>query len=143
MGSTAIRNTGITNPGNVSFGCGTYQPDNYSLYNNYTGDPLVSAEIKLNGHNRFSSQTAKYFSFVQSYESGMCTPSVGVYMYSFALNPNEHQPSGTCNFSKLDTTSLDIILNDSIGESTISIFAVNYNILRIMGGLANIAYVNN
>ena len=142
LGATGTRNTGETNPGNAAYDVVTYQPDNFALYNDYTGDPMVSAEIKLNGHNRFSSQTARYFTFVQGYEAGYCTPSIGAYMYSFSLNPDKHQPSGTCNFSKLDTATINMILNDNITNSIISVYAVNYNILRIMEGMGALAYAS-
>ena len=61
-----------------------------------------------------------------------------IYVYSFAINPEEHQPSGTCNFSKLD--SAKIILSSSSQIS--NIYAVNYNVLRIMSGMGGLAYAN-
>ena len=140
LGGTGTRNTGITNPGHVVFDVVIQQPDNFSLYTNYTGQPMVSTELKLNGHNRFSSQNANYFTYVQSYETGKCSPKDGLYMYSFALNPDDHQPSGTCNFSKLDTAVLNLVLNNSITDSIISLYAVNYNVLKIEGGRGFITY---
>ena len=142
LGASAIRNTGSTNPGNVAFDVLAYQPDNFALYNDYTGDPIVSAELKLNGHDRFSSQPAKYFTFVQSYEIGKCTPSIGSYMYSFSLYPDKHQPSGTCNFSRIDTTTLELQLNENISDSKVRLYAINYNILKISNGIGIISYAN-
>ena len=62
-----------------------------------------------------------------------------VNVYSFALKPEEHQPSGTCNFSRIDTAYL---VTDSALESTDNIYAVNYNVLRIMSGMGGLAYSN-
>ena len=60
-------------------------------------------------------------------------------VYSFALKPEEHQPSGTCNFSRIDTAILDLKgISGSAGE----IYAVNYNVLRIMSGMGGLAYSN-
>ena len=60
-------------------------------------------------------------------------------VYSFALKPEEHQPSGTCNFSRIDSAQL--IFNTANGES-FNIYAVNYNVLRIMSGMGGLAYSN-
>jgi hypothetical protein len=70
-------------------------------------------------------------------------------MYSFALRPEEHQPSGTCNFSRIDTATIVITID---GAQTISpdtdqtwdvrVYGVNYNILRIMSGMGGLAYSN-
>ena len=63
-------------------------------------------------------------------------------MYSFALNPEEHQPSGTCNFSRLDNAHLSFDqLNDKENHN-INIYALNYNVLRIMSGMGGLAYSN-
>tara|TARA_B100000902_G_scaffold393316_1_gene447321 strand:- start:811 stop:2733 length:1923 start_codon:yes stop_codon:yes gene_type:complete len=65
-----------------------------------------------------------------------------IYCYSFALKPEEHQPSGTCNFSRIDSSQL--IFDDNPGDSstTLKVFAINYNILRIMSGMGGLAYSN-
>ena len=76
----------------------------------------------------------------------------GAYMYSFALRPEEHQPSGTCNFSRIDTATIVMNLSGSVtiddgGDGSdnnwnVRVYAVNYNILRIMSGMAGLAYSN-
>jgi hypothetical protein len=142
LGATAVRNTGIINPGNVAFDIVMYQLDNYALYNDFTGDPMKTATIKLNGQDRFSIQNSKYFTYVQDYEIGKSTPKQGLYMYSFALFPYEHQPSGTCNFTKLDTGTLNYTLADNIPESIITAYTINYNVLKIMGGMGSLSYAN-
>ena len=62
-------------------------------------------------------------------------------LYSFALKPEEHQPSGTCNFSRLDNAKLSVSTGNGLSSSD-NIYAVNYNILRIMSGMAGLAYSN-
>jgi hypothetical protein len=75
--------------------------------------------------------------------------NLGLYMYSFALRPEEHQPSGTCNFSRIDTATIVMNINGAVDmdESQdktydVRVYAVNYNILRIMSGMAGLAYSN-
>ena len=63
-----------------------------------------------------------------------------VYVYSFALEPEKHQPSGTCNFSKLENCSLEFTDAVLTNPKTISVYAINYNILVINGGYAKLAY---
>ena len=142
LGSTATRNTGTTNPGNVAFDVAMYQSMNFSLYNNYTGQPMQSCVLKLNDQPRFTEQNANYFTYVQNYETGKSTPKDGLYLYSFALFPFEHQPSGTCNFSKLDNAVLTLTFPTSLPRSTIIAYAINYNVLKIMEGVGNISYTN-
>ena len=108
----------------------------------FAGAQSETVLLKLNGHDRFSAREARYFSKVQVYqhhtaEGGFVDMSVGV--YSFALKPEEHQPSGTCNFSRIDNAQLTF----SAGfETAGSIYAVNYNVLRIMSGMGGLAYSN-
>jgi hypothetical protein len=80
------------------------------------------------------------------------TTSPGINVYSFAVKPEAHQPSGTCNFSRIDSAKLTLKLNsvksladDTADNSTtgvVKIFAVNYNILRVMSGMGGLAYSN-
>jgi hypothetical protein len=63
-----------------------------------------------------------------------------VYTYSFALSPEEHQPSGTCNFSRIDNAVLQLTTIARAG--VLKVFAVNYNVLRIMSGMGGLAYSN-
>ena len=98
------------------------------------------AQLQLNGHDRMSKQTGKYFQNVQVSAHHTSTPSnAGVNVYSFALNPEEHQPSGTCNFSRIDNAQLNINLNTA---GDVHIFATSYNVLRIMSGMGGLAYSN-
>ena len=59
-------------------------------------------------------------------------------VYSFALKPEEHQPSGTCNFSRIDTAHLEF----SSAVTVQNVYAVNYNVLRVMSGMGGLAYSN-
>ena len=61
-----------------------------------------------------------------------------IFVYSFALKPEEHQPSGTCNFSRIDNAQLSC--SAATVTSSINIYAVNYNVLRIMSGMGGLAY---
>ena len=63
-------------------------------------------------------------------------------MYSFALNPEENQPSGTCNFSRIDNATLELSLEDNLDATKVSVYALNYNVLRIMSGMGGLAYSN-
>jgi hypothetical protein len=120
--------------------------------------------LQINGQDRLDRRYGDYFSRVQPYQHHTGSllfgsqrgdiSSGGVYMYSFALRPEEHQPSGTCNFSRIDTAT--IVMNmASLGSSTVRnpglgdgqnwnvrVYAVNYNVLRVMSGMGGLAYSN-
>ena len=126
---------------------------------------LVRAKLQLNGHDRAAEQLGSYYRWVQPYESGLGhskmlhvhdgtaartwvdVNSAGadannanyVYLYSFALKPGEHQPSGTCNFSRIDNAVFQMT---HTGGATVSVHAVNYNVLRVMSGMGGLAYSN-
>jgi len=99
------------------------------------------AVLKLNGQDRFSERSGNYFNLVQPYQHHTGIPYNGINSYSFALRPEEHQPSGTCNFSRLDNATLHIKV-DSAAARTVRAYAVNYNVLRIMSGMGGLAYSN-
>ena len=105
--------------------------------------PIASALLQLNGHDRFSVQNEKFFSKLQPFTHHTASPSNGVNVYSFALNPEEHQPSGTCNFSRIDNATLTITNGTTTTENgSVFIYGVNYNVLRIMSGMGGVAYSN-
>ena len=132
--------------------------------NGFTDDGCLDQEVatsgatyqlKLNGHDRFAARDYKYFTRTQIWEhhSGAgglkCTGNGNAHtgdfgdsiaVYSFALKPEEHQPSGTCNFSRIDNAQLAISSGATSHANTI--FAVNYNVLRIMSGMGGLAYSN-
>lgn len=102
-------------------------------------NPVSLAKLQLNGHDRFSERDGRYFNLVQPYQHHENVPSAGINVYSFGLKPEEHQPSGTCNMSRIDNATLNLTLTAktvaSSATAKIRVYAVNYNVLRIMSGL--------
>tara|TARA_A100001015_G_scaffold272677_1_gene327458 strand:- start:678 stop:1991 length:1314 start_codon:yes stop_codon:yes gene_type:complete len=113
------------------------------ISNQISYEGFKKATIKLNGHTRFKDRNASYFRLCQPEQAGHKIPTKHIYVYSFALNPEEHQPSGTCNFSRLDNAHLSFDnVNDTNNKYFINIYAVSYNVLRIMSGMGGLAYSN-
>ena len=115
-----------------------YSSDNINTnlgYNTY--DPFSTMKLIFNGLDRFSKRDALYFRQVQPIQYHSAVPSKQVYLYSFSLKPEQHQPTGTCNFSRLDTAKL---IFSGVAKSELLLFATNYNILRISGGMGGLAY---
>ena len=120
--------------------------DNLLDFNN----TFTNGKLQLNGHDRFSERRAAYFLNVQNYKHHTRVPRYSaatggayeqkIYTYSFALQPEEHQPSGTCNFSRIDNAVLTLTAVTETGVC--KVFAVNYNVLRIMSGMGGLAYSN-
>jgi hypothetical protein len=96
-------------------------------------------KLQLNGHDRFAARNASYFRTVQPLQAGHKVPTKHIYNYSFALKPEEHQPSGTCNFSRIDTAKM---IFSAVATGTLTCYAINYNVLRIMSGMGGLAYSN-
>jgi hypothetical protein len=109
-------------------------------------NPVVTAKLQLNGQDRFSEREGSYFDVVQPFQHHTRHPSTGINVYSFALRPEEHQPSGTCNFSRIDNAVLQLVLSSGTVSGTatakVRVYAVNYNVLRVMSGMAGVAYSN-
>jgi hypothetical protein len=132
---------------NASGGGASNNWTNYTLSvcenGNTDSNVLVSGNIQLNGQDRFFTRYADYFSLVQPYQhhENVPTQTPGINVYSFALKPEEHQPSGSLNFSRIDTAYLNMTLK-SAAKGRCKIFAVNYNVLRIMSGMGGLAYSN-
>ena len=105
------------------------------------------ATLRLNNTLRFKERAGKYFDRVQVYQHHTGVGRNGLYVYSFALNPEKHQPSGSCNFSRIDSAILEMT-NSSSGitttnsQSSVHVYAHNYNVLRIMSGMGGLAYSN-
>ena len=138
-----------------------YQWDNFGNQLNGAENSTNQALLQLNGQDRFSQREGTYFNYCQPWQHFSNTPQDGVNVYSFALNPEEHQPSGTCNFSRIDNATLSITfgrvsaitgltessyltnyLNSGSSTSNFNVWAVNYNVLRVMSGMAGLAYSN-
>jgi hypothetical protein len=109
-------------------------------------NPVVTAKLQLNGQDRFSEREGTYFDLVQPYQHHTRTPDTGINVYSFALRPEEHQPSGSCNFSRIDNATLQLVLSNATVEGTktakVRVYATNYNVLRVMSGMGGLAYSN-
>ena len=106
-------------------------------------NPVVTAKLQLNGQDRFSEREGTYFDIVQPFQHHSRHPDTGINVYSFALRPEEHQPSGTCNFSRIDNAVLQLVLSSPTVSGTatakVRVYAVNYNVLRVMSGMAGVA----
>jgi hypothetical protein len=109
-------------------------------------NPVVTAKLQLNGQDRFSEREGSYFDVVQPYQHHTRAPDTGICVYSFALRPEEHQPSGSCNFSRIDNAVLQLVISSPAVTGTatakVRVYAVNYNVLRVMSGMAGVAYSN-
>lgn len=127
--------------------------DNYGLLIDGSLNPVTSVEIQLNGQYRQSKRSGFWHDTIEQYMHHTRTPARdGLNMYSFALFPEDHQPSGTCNFSRIDTANLNLwfiefcnnkycdVFQDC--DNKVLIFAINYNVLRIMSGMGGLAYSN-
>lgn len=109
-------------------------------------NPVVTAKLQINGQDRFTEREGSYFDTLQPFQHHTRAPDTGINVYSFSLRPEEWQPSGTCNFSRIDNATLQLVLSASTVAGTqtakVRVYAVNYNILRVMSGMAGIAYSN-
>jgi hypothetical protein len=125
-------------------------------------NPFKSCLLQLNGNDRFAERNGSYFNFVQAYQHHTNIPiNKGINVYSFALKPEEHQPSGTLNMSRIDTAVLSVEVDNYWSKKLtqaaaadrddvearsdydgICIYAVNYNVLRILSGMGGLAYSN-
>ena len=104
--------------------------------------PMSEFKLILNGQDRFKAQKGKYFNQVQPFNHHTGSPYPGVYAYSFALKPEEHQPTGTCNFSRIDNAQVAVTMGAANGATTMHMFATNYNVLRIQSGMGGLAFSN-
>ena len=109
-------------------------------------NPVVTAKLQLNGQDRFSEREGTYFDLVQPYQHHTRNPDTGINVFSFALRPEEHQPSGTCNFSRIDNATLQLVVSAAaiggVQTAKVRVYATNYNVLRIMSGMGGLAYSN-
>ena len=103
---------------------------------------VSGAKLQLNGQDRFALRSGRYFNLVQPYQSHTNIPeSPGINVYSFALKPEEHNPSGSANFSRIDNATLTLNMA-STAACKVRVYAINYNVLRIMSGMGGLAYSN-
>ena len=106
-------------------------------------NPVSSAKLVLNGNDRFSQRNGSYFNLIQPFQHHENVPSnAGINVYSFALKPEDHQPSGTLNMSRIDTAVLNLTMDASVLNGQLFVYATNYNVLRILSGMGGLAYSN-
>jgi len=125
---------------------------NYGLLIDGSINPITEVQLQLNGQDRQSKRNGFWYDTVVPYENFPNTPRDGLNVFSFALNPADHQPSCTCNFSRIDTAQLNLwfaeLANNKYADvfadsdNKVYIYAVNYNVLRIMSGMGGLAYSN-
>jgi hypothetical protein len=130
-------------------------PYNYGTRLDGAGNIVYTGNIVLNGHDRFNVREGLYFNCVQPWQHHTRTPADGINVYSFALHPEQHQPTGTANMSRIDSTKLNYKTQDPLRynisalatlnyttETVLNVFACNYNVLRVMSGMGGLAYSN-
>ena len=144
---TPFNNQGASISGSYVSDAGTFVLAETALDMHCWGEnPVVTAKLQLNGQDRFSEREGSYFDVVQPYQHHTRNPDTGINIYSFALRPEEHQPSGSCNFSRIDNAVLQLVLSSGTVAGTatakVRVYAVNYNVLRVMSGMAGVAYSN-
>ena len=123
--------------------------------------PIASAKLMLNGHDRADLRVGAYYNKVVPYQANKANPDAGIYFMSFALSPTQHAPSGSLNLSRIDSavlaltfkaasaagsatnianvTTENITITGATNLSALRVFAVNYNVLRIMSGMGGLA----
>ena len=164
--STSVANVNVSVSASPAAGCSAFLPHEVGcphLFSNTSGvanvfwveegtrvigatgyevGPLKDFKLVLNGQDRFKEQLGKYFNQYQPYVYHTGVPYPGIYAYSFALQPEEHQPTGTCNFSRIDNAQVALNLKAEGNNTLQKMFAVNYNILRIQSGMGGLAFSN-
>lgn len=125
---------------------------NYGNFVNGSDNPIISSQLKLNGQDRFSKRDSSFFNYIQFINYFKSIPSDGLNIYSFNLNPSELQPSGACNFSRIDNTILELtfgknntddkgdFFKNNFKNGNIRVYSTNYNILEISDMRASISY---
>lgn len=127
-----------------------WQHHNYGLLIDGTVNPVTEVQLQLNGQDRQSKRSGFWHDTVVPWTYFTNVPRDGLNVFSFALNPEEHQPSGTCNFSRIDTAQLNLWFGEFANsrccdvfcdtDNKVLIFAVNYNVLRVMSGMGGLSY---
>jgi len=148
--ASIIQSNTYGNIGSIYYDVLLHDFNNYGLYLDGSGHIIDKLTLTINNHKRLDNLEAIYFNHLQPYKYFNSSPKNGIYIYSFALKPLEFQPSGSCNFSKIDNINLSLTFNnkidnnlipyDFINTSMINIFGLYYNIIKIKGGFGNIGF---
>lgn len=130
------------------------QWNNFGTRHDKTGYTMKTAVLRINTYDRTdANHDIKYFNYVQAYLYFNNSPTDGFNVYSFSIKPMEHQPSGSLNLSRIDDFSILMVFTDEFVEligmnntdgiqtgAYMGAYTVSYNILRIMGGMAGMAF---
>jgi hypothetical protein len=122
----------------------------YNTWANFTATnpenplaPIMStAKLLWNGLERIEEKPSAYFNLIQPYQHHTASPREGVYCYSFALYPEKHQPSGTFNASMVNKIQMYVTTTNASVEYDVVVFALYYNIFRLMGGRGELVFAN-
>jgi len=132
-------------PPDTNIASTAYEWTNYTNATGYAGAHTLAStrdiKLQLNGHERFAPREDGYFGLVEPMKRHTSVPNTGIYSYSFALRPEEHQPSGSLNMSRIDKADLTLKF-DSASARTVRVYGVNYNVLRITSGMGGLAYAS-
>jgi hypothetical protein len=122
--------------------CQSLNNNHFNYSGKYGRDPVVGVNLRLNNLPRFSCREGRYFRLVQPYQFHTLIPQAYVYCYSFGLHPEEAQPSGSCNFSRIDNVEMILDLQHALQSEDVEVlvFGRNWNIFRYREGLAGIAF---
>lgn len=126
--------------------CQELQNNHFNYSGKYNLDPVKYVSLRFNNLPRFSGKDGKYFRLVQTYQHHSLIPDAYVYCYSFALNPEDAQPSGSVNLSRIDNVELlldlqkELFQNDPNAEVTVMVFGRNWNVFRYREGLGGLAF---
>lgn len=121
---------------------------NYTIGQNRSAGPIKSAQLTLNGHPRFAELDAFYFYHIQPSRMHSAKPNYGdgrfIHCWNFGLFPEDHKPSGSLNFSRIDTANLRIVLSQPPRglAAEVRCYAKSRNVVRIRSGMAGLRYAN-
>lgn len=104
---------------------------------------MKSAKILFNGMDRIAEKDAEYFNYLQPYQHHSGNPKDGLFTYSFSIDPENFQPSGSCNMSRINNIEFYMSCNKPVDSSYMynaTFYIINYNFLRISSGLAGVVY---
>jgi hypothetical protein len=127
---------------------GTYYRDTFNYttsINKNIGKSLIkNITIKLNGFDREQNYDKNFYTYIQALQHHRSIPPTGTFLYSFALYPIDMQPSGSCNFSKIDDITIDISTEQITynNPAKVRIYTISWNVLRIINGVAGFAFKN-
>lgn len=113
---------------------------NYGLPGGAAGDPFDTVLLQINGHPRQSERPASFYRLMVPFQCHTRVPRKKVYNFSFSLDPESTQPSGSTNFSRVDSAHLVVKLNPAIDRGRVRVYAVNYNVARVASGLLGLAF---